>query len=251
MVKEIITLSTYRGYELYAESKAVKGFYVAILDRLINLSEALVASKEFNQPRAFHITIEAPSQKKLKGLSNYLARKAAYIAKRCSRPVGSKIYYFIVHEQRHKNSGIHAHLYVFVDGWSKYEASELVRDLKRDGHSETANVKLRGRKSETFTGKKLILINAEDGECLREWKVLQKLASYHELNDEFEDFIKRASYTAKVKTKERIKGRLYSSSQLPRKAGALVALFDGSKSINLIYKDRHDAFVRKGLWGGV
>lgn len=207
MKGKIVFEANYRGYELNKTKKGKLGYFRNALDTLIDLSEAVLQSQVFIKPRALHYTLEKPDLKKMKGLSNFLDRQASQIAGQSGRP-SKDIFYIVAYEE--KKSGDHAHLYVFVDGWDWYDSETLKRAFV--GSKFATKVVVHNRKVET--GIISQLIREETGELLGVRPRSSK-PRHHDLATDFQDFIERASYIAKVFTK-REEGRKYTASRTPK-----------------------------------
>jgi hypothetical protein len=211
MREKVVFEANYRGYELNKTEKANQGFLKNILDAVIDLIEAIASAKVFKRPRAYHLTLDEPNEDKLKTISNFLDRQAARISKDRMGEISDNIYYFGVYEQRSRFSGKHFHLYVFVDGWRGYDIQTLKQNLIKSGFAK--RVKAHSRKAASGLFKSII--HKATGEIVAVGELAGQRA-YHDMYAELNDLVERASYLAKVKTKQD-RARKYRSSRLPRR----------------------------------
>lgn len=187
---KVIKGDTYKGQSLYRGVKSGDGFNSKSLDSILEIGEA--ALETFSNPVAFHIILESPSQDRLGNIPEVIARwdsSALYIQAREIRP-------------RLKTPHVHLHILCEAGDPEKlkrkvYALATRLEEATLATGSSIPPRQLQGVAKVSST------VCTDTGEVIRT-STHTRGGLFHYLNkpSEFTDWFTRASYLAKVDTKD-------------------------------------------------
>lgn len=188
---DIIQTTTYKGFDIYSESKAIYGFYASILDRII---ETQCAALELHtNPTAIHFIIDQPDHRQLARLSEILNRwqtsRNIFNRREAQQPL-----YVYALETRPRTGDTHVHLMVILDGANFADACDLRDRLVSASNSRMC--KLARRKITSLEA----VVDRNTGEIQTDLNhgIARKGSTlFHRLKTEFKDAVERFSYIAK------------------------------------------------------
>lgn len=199
---QITKEQAYRGFQLYQGIKSSEGFNTRALDSLLAIGEAALGA--FSNPVAFHIILDSPSPDRLGNIPEVIVRwdsSALYIQAREVRP-------------RLKTPHVHLHILCNEQDADslKRRVYQLATRLQQATLAEYSSIpprKLQGIAKVSTT------VCITTGEVLKTSSHTRGgLFHYLKHPQEFTDWVQRASYLAKVSTKDSKYMRTFTCTDL-------------------------------------
>lgn len=201
---KVIKGDTYRGYPLYQGVKSDKGFNSRHLDAILAIGEA--ALEIFSNPVAFHIILESPSPDRLGNIPEVISRW------------DSSALYFQAREVRPRKQTPHIHLHVLCEADNCEDLKRRVYALANRLQDATLSTgsSVPPRQLQNIV-KVSNTVSIETGEVLKT-STHTRGGLFHYLNTEFKDWFTRASYLAKIPTKDSTYRRTFTCTDLKLRA---------------------------------
>lgn len=201
---KVIKGDTYRNYPLYRGVKSDKGFNSRHLDAILTIGEA--ALDTFSNPVAFHIILESPSPDRLGNIPEVISRW------------DSSALYLQAREVRPRKQTPHIHLHILCEAGNSEDLKRRVYALAQRLEAATLST------GSSVPPRQLQgIAKVSTTVCIKTGEVLKTSSHtrgglFHYLNTEFKDWFTRASYLAKIPTKDSTYRRTFTCTDLKLRA---------------------------------